>query len=198
MACTSRAQERAYPPAVRLVASFALASIAALTAGCAATTAPASDGHTVSPAAPAPAFVSVSDFDPLIDADLRGSLTYRNFSDGRQVAIPATLRVSKVSPDTLSVAVGYPDEPDQGGASTVSIGQDGTLFGNERVIERAATFDGLRLVTEYQGQDNGKPAVMRITHVIATCAYSTSKIVYPLDGSEALERNRAAYTCAAE
>ncbi|MEZ5893539.1 MAG: hypothetical protein R3C58_10440 [Parvularculaceae bacterium] len=140
--------------------------------------------------APAPApTISAADFAPLIGRDMEGGLTYLDYGSKKRVLIPATLTILDAGPGALRFTIGYPDEPQHDGEELIEISADGRRFGEEEVLSRTATADGVDFVTRTYGPDDDVDAEFRFTYRITRCAYSAAKEVRPLSEEDFFERN---------
>jgi hypothetical protein len=122
--------------------------------------------------------VSPADFDPLLNARWKGSLTYLDYSSGNSVSIPVELMVSKKSNRRFSLNYSYPEEPQANSQATMSISKSGDRLDKEKVVSRTATGGtAITIVTERSGTDNGKKSLMRYTYYISASELRVKKEV---------------------
>lgn len=134
-----------------------------------------------------------ADIDRLVDKPWVGKLTYLDYSSGKRTTLETSLAVTRVEgkPSSWKFAIGYPGEPKANGSSLVSISVDGRQFDGETVSERKRLKVGaLRIVTDRDGEDDGKPAHIRHVYLVSDTAFSIQKLVRFNGAKNFLERNR--------
>lgn len=137
--------------------------------------------------------LSAEDLKQLTGASWTGKLTYLDYRSNKETSIRSKLTVTEAAEGASSwvFSYEYPDEPKANGKKTIALGEGGTVFGDETVVERAMLADGtLRVVTERRGQDNDKEALFRYTYLIGAKSFSIKKEVKPSGAAEFFERNR--------
>ena len=143
-------------------------------------------------AAPQAARVSPEDMRRLTGARWTGTLTYTDYGTNRRVSIPSNLTVTE-SPEVGAAWVfeyEYPKEPKANGKRTLKLGEGGSTFDGETVVERTSLDDGtLKLVTEKRGTDNERAALFRFTYLIGASSFSVKKEVRHEGAPEFFERN---------
>ena len=137
------------------------------------------------------ASIKPADLDRLTGDQWTGTLTYVDYQSGKRTPIPSTLRVKRADGDAAAwlFEYGYPKEPQANGAKTAKLSADGSTFDDEKVVERAETPAGLKLVTEKPGTDNNKPALFRYTWLVGERSLSIRKEVRYDGAAEFFERN---------
>lgn len=126
-----------------------------------------------------------------------GTLTYLDYSSNKKTSIKSNVTVSRAeAANTWVFAYEYPDEPKANGTSNVSLTNGGTLFNDQKVIERSVIADGssLRIVTTKNGTDNNKPAVVRFTYSVTPTSFRIMKEVQLEGSAEWFERNEYRWT----
>lgn len=99
-----------------------------------------------------------------INGEWVGYLMYKDYSNNKEVVIPAQLLVthSDTSQYTWLFAISYPDEPHMNNSSSISMSIDGNKFDNEFLISKNYLTDSsLHFITESTGEDNEKKATLR-------------------------------------
>jgi hypothetical protein len=121
-----------------------------------------------------------------------GTLTYLDYRSNKKTSIKSNITVSRgEAANTWVFAYEYPDEPKANGTSNVSLTNGGTVFNDQKVIERSVIADAtsLRIVTTKNGTDNDKPAVFRFTYAVTPTSFWIKKEVQLEGSAEWFERN---------
>jgi hypothetical protein len=145
--------------------------------GCAGTG--SATGTTVS----AGAVVLASDIDRLTGEQWAGTLTYLDYSSQVQTTIKSSLRLARLpaaSDGSLAwdMRVGYADEPDADSSETAMLSRGGRVFRDGLVLERSVLSDGtVRVVTEKDGQDDGRDARLRFVYLLGQTQCSIQNLV---------------------
>ncbi|WP_425237166.1 hypothetical protein [Ulvibacterium sp.] len=137
--------------------------------------------------------LSTSNFEYLNGSSWSGNLMYINYSDGKEVNIRTTLKIS-VQDDTIIQEVEFPDEPKANYISRVKIKKNGHYFGDEKVVD--LDFEGgsiTKLTTRYKGRDNNKKADIYKTYLFGNQSISITKTVVYQKSQEKMIRNRYTY-----
>jgi hypothetical protein len=129
-------------------------------------------------------------FDMLTGPTWKGTLTYRNYSDGEWVTIPCNVRVAaEHSPQTRAQytwSTSYTDEPHADGATLVTVDAVGRTISMGDVQEQIVAMTGTPyslgsqtevLVTEFAGEDDARPATIRKVYTIGAKVLSVQKLV---------------------
>jgi hypothetical protein len=161
------------------------------------------EGRTAKGAPQSSAVVLPSDFARLEGDAWHGTLTYVDYSTNKPVTIPCSLRVSRAGNDAWNWATGYDDEPHANSDSIVRIIDGGLAINRagavERVVTRVATAAGeVRIVTEYEGQDNDLPATIRNEYTISKTQFFVGKRVRPRGQSDYFLRNISVFFARSE
>lgn len=133
-----------------------------------------------------------SDLDSLIGKPWKGSLTYLDYTSKKETTIKSTLvvdRLPKVE-SSWTWSVGYSDEPSHNAGTTLKLTLNGTVLDGEKVIERTELpGKKVEIETQFLGNDDNRPAVMRHVYVIGDKEFTLQKLVKFKDGKEFFQRN---------
>jgi hypothetical protein len=138
----------------------------------------------------ASAVVTATDIDRLTGEPWTGTLTYLDYTSHVETTIKSSLLVVR-SPEQSDDAfawdmrVGYADEPQANSGATAVLARGGRVFRDGNVLERAVLSDGtVRVVTEQDGQDDGRSARLRFVYLLGEKQCSIQKLVrHPPDGA---------------
>jgi hypothetical protein len=120
-----------------------------------------------------------------------GRLVYLDYGSNKEVSIRSNISIRRIGESSWSFDYEYPDEPKANSKQTVVLSSDGTTLDDERVVSREALADGgLRIVTERDGEDDGRKALFRYFYSIQPGKLSVVKRVRVQGSSEFIERNR--------
>jgi hypothetical protein len=136
--------------------------------------------------------VSAEDLRKLTGARWAGTLTYVDYRSNKRVSIPSNLTVTQAAGDETSwvFEYEYPEEPKANGRRSLKLGDGGTVFDGETVVERSGLGGGgFRLVTLKRGTDNDRDATFRFTYTLDASTFSIKKEVRPEGAPEFFERN---------
>ncbi len=130
-------------------------------------------------AAPGRARVTEADIDRLAGGPWVGTLTYLDYGSGKRVSIDSSLVVRRLEgePPSWEFGVGYSKEPHADSKETVVLGRGGEVLGDEVVVSREVVAGGVKIVTEADGEDDGRKARFRFEHVISEREYTRRKLV---------------------
>lgn len=119
----------------------------------------------------------------------KGELTYLDYSSEERVSLDLTADVF-VKINCINLQLKYPDEPQANSSEEICISEDGRSFGGAPIIalQRLGP-DFVALQTRADGEDDGKPALIRKNYILSTSAITYGKEV-SFDGGESwTERN---------
>lgn len=132
--------------------------------------------------------LKITHFEILNNTEWKGQLTYKDYQSGLPTSIDATMQIT-IKNDRLITNMQYTYEPNKNNSSSVKIKNNGTYFGNEKLLSNILK-NGIRtFVTTYSGKDNGKKANMYVTHQFTESSYTVTKEVQYLDSDERFVRN---------
>jgi hypothetical protein len=138
--------------------------------------------------------VNMSDFTCLDNTNWTGELMYVNYSDSKEVTLPATLEI-KVKKNKLVMFTKYPNEKSANGKSTLKLEKDGTYIGNQKIIRVDRLANGsMEIETMYNGQDDNKDATMYMTYFFNQKELTVQKEVEFKDTPGKFVRNKYTYT----
>jgi hypothetical protein len=137
--------------------------------------------------------IEATDLQGLTGAQWKGELTYLDYRKNTKTTIRSNLTVTQSAQDKLSYVFEfqYPDEPRADSKETITVGKDGLTLGDEALVERILLADKtLKIVTEKNGNDNGKKSLYRFTYLIGDASFSIRKEALPEGATEFFERNQ--------
>lgn len=138
--------------------------------------------------------VSTQDF-IAIEGEWVGTLTYTDYSSGMPTVIAANASVTSISENRIDYTVSYPDEPWEDSESTMIISKDGRLLDGHVVSERVVTEDETLIVrTQFRGEDDDRPADIRLTYGLTETNFYIRKDVRFDDSDSYLRRNIYEFT----
>lgn len=147
---------------------------------------------TVMCAAGQTATITANDLKILEGKKWTGTLNYLDYGSNKKTSIISNLTVNRAdAANTWVFACEYPDEPKAKGTSVVSLTNHGTVFNNQKVIERSVIADAnsLRIVRTKNGSDNNRSAVFRFTYSVTPTSFWIKKEVQLEGSAEWFERN---------
>lgn len=131
-------------------------------------------------------------FQILNNSNWKGTLTYKDYQSGKLSIVETTLQI-EIKGDKILSNLQYTYEPQKNNKSSVRIKNNGTFFGNEKVVSNTIK-DGLRtFVSTYKGKDDGKKAFMYITHTFSQDFYKVVKEVQYEGSDNRFVRNTYEY-----
>jgi hypothetical protein len=137
--------------------------------------------------------VAPHEFDQLAGAPWSGTLTYTDFTSGERTTIRSTLLVTRVGDGAWDFAIGYNDEPHANNKQRVALDDAGRFirFGDrcEEVVRGSSPATPGPIETVADGDDNGRPAIIKHVYMISPKAFSIRKLVKPPGEPEFFERN---------
>lgn len=137
---------------------------------------------------------SPADLDRLTGPGWAGTLTYRDYTSEARTTIKAAPLVQRLGDAAdggaqWDLRMAYADEPHANSGDTLRLSADGRRLRGAVIVERRVLSDGrVRLVTEQEGRDNGRPARIRTVYVIGERAASLQTLVR-YEGAEFFERH---------
>ena len=88
----------------------------------------------------------------------------------------------------------FPREPKANSTTKIKIRKNGTYFGDEKIISKEILNDKtVKIITFYDGNDNGKKARMYKTYIFSTSTFSITKEVQYLNSNKKFIRNQQNY-----
>ena len=169
--------------------SLAACACLAVLAGCAATRV------TTNTVATETAVVAAGDIDRLTREPWRGTLTYLDYTSRAQTTIKSSLLMSRLPEQSdgaiaWDMSVGYTDEPHANSGETAVLARNGRVFRGANVLERTILTDGMvRVVTEQDGEDDGRAARLRFVYLLGEKHCSIQKLVRLVPDGTFFERH---------
>ncbi len=138
-------------------------------------------------------FVKVSDIKILEGEKWIGTLTYLDYSSNKKTSILANLRVVADSTDKDSWIFynEYPKEPRANGSEKITLLGNGSMFGDEKVVERNKLSGGTIKITTVKEKDKKK---YRYTYLISPEIFSIRKEEKSEHDSTYFERNTYSFS----
>jgi hypothetical protein len=136
-----------------------------------------------------PAKLSAADLAPLEGGGWAGTLTYRDYSPPYGDVTLAVTAAARVTPEGLTLALAYPDEPQANGEAAFPLSADGLSFDEAPIIRRSDENGVLEVVTEAACEDDNRPAICTYTYQFAANVLVSEKRVDLGDGAPPLLRN---------
>jgi len=134
---------------------------------------------------------SAEDFRVVAGSGWKGHLSYLDYSSEALTKIPVELQVDEPHGRTLRYSIRYPDEAQHNSREKIKLSRDGRKLNGGLIIARERNDNGdLILVTTYQGEDDNRPADIRVTYTIGSTAFSISKEVRIQGESDYFLRNQ--------
>ena len=122
-----------------------------------------------------------------------GTLTYLDYTSNKKTSILANLRVVANSADKNSWIFynEYPEEPNANGSETITLSSDGSMFGDEKVVERNKLLGGTIKIITVKEKDKKK---YRYTYLISPEIFSIRKEEKGEHDSAYFERNTYSFS----
>jgi hypothetical protein len=123
-----------------------------------------------------------------------GELMYLDYSTGKETTLKTNMQITTKN-NKITMNTQYVYEPSANNKNTIKLKKNGTYFGNEKIIEKTVSKDGITtIITVFKGSDNNKPATLFKTYIFSGTAFSVTKEVQFENTKEKLVRNRVTYT----
>lgn len=136
--------------------------------------------------------MTIADFEFLNNTEWSGNLMYLNYSDNKEVNLPTELKL-EIKKNTLIMKTSFPYEPKANGKNRIAIDLENGLFGDERIISIDNEEGSITLITEFEGKDNNRLAVMTKTYVLGKTGLDISKEVAYKGSNSSFIRNKYTY-----
>lgn len=133
--------------------------------------------------------LSTDDLKVLEGSEWVGTLTYKDYSSGKPTSIKSNVLFIRDKDRSWTAEYKYPDEPKANSKANVMLSEDGTVFNDQKVVEKNRDGGVLKLITTKEGTDNDKKAVFRFTYTISDKQFSIRKEVKVEGSTEYFERN---------
>lgn len=134
---------------------------------------------------------SSEDFKVAAGSGWKGHLSYLDYTSGAMSRIPVEIEIDEPKGRTLVYSIKYPGETQYNSREKIKLSRDGRELDGGLIIARDQNEDGdLVLVTASRGEDNDRPADIRMTYEIGKTQFSISKEVKPDGDSDYFLRNQ--------
>lgn len=121
---------------------------------------------------------SSEDFRIAAGGGWKGHLSYLDYSSESVSKIPVEIEIAEPKGRTLVYSIKYPGETQYNSKEKIRFSRDGRELDGRPIVLREQNDDGdLVLVTAYRGEDNDRPADIRVTYQIGSNEFSIAKEV---------------------
>lgn len=139
---------------------------------------------------PDQAVVRPADFSAVTGASWSGFLVYLDYSSHTEKRIPVEVQFEKPGKRSVIYRIRYPGETQHNAKEKLQWSRNGRKLNGKPIVSRSRTADGsLILVTHYDGEDNNRPATIRMTYSIGASVLVISKDVRFDDSVDFFRRN---------
>jgi len=139
--------------------------------------------------------VTMADFKPLEGDDWTGTLTYLDYGSDKLVTIPTKAAMTVKSETLLKYEISYPKEPWENTKSSFKISHSGRVLDGHVLTSRKLLYDGnLFLETLHDGEDDERPAEIRMTYIVGSTNFTLIKNVRFDDSEDFKNRNVYAFS----
>lgn len=114
-------------------------------------------------------------FSLLTSDNWKGKLTYKDYQSGKEVDIPAAMKIKLVKENEISLEYIYPDEPHMNNTSKAKLDLEKKKLEGHDIKSIENENGTVTIIAEYQGKDNGKKADIRLTYSISENQFSMKK-----------------------
>lgn len=131
----------------------------------------------------------------IILGDWTGTLTYLDYSSGKPYTMPANLSVKQGKNDfELLLLITYPNEPKANRSEKIKISKDGKQLNKKHIKAKEELPNGqAQMITEYEGKDNKKKALIRNTYILSGKQFTIRKEVQFENSDKWIIRNEYNY-----
>ena len=131
----------------------------------------------------------------IILGDWTGSLTYIDYSSNEPYTMPADVTVKQgQTKNKLSLNFKYPNEPNANSQGQISISKKGDKINKEIIVsKRELSNEQLEIITEYNGKDNKKKALIRNKYILGSKQFVIRKEVKFENSNEWIMRNEYSF-----
>ena len=137
--------------------------------------------------------VETSDFEILNNTNWKGTLMYKNYSDGKEVILQTTMFII-VKKNKVITEIKFPGEPKANSKYRIKLKKKGTYFGDEKIVSKYVLSNGaLKIMTTYNGNYNNKKAIMFKTYLFNKDSFSITKEVQYENSEDKFIRNKQTY-----
>lgn len=131
----------------------------------------------------------------IILGDWTGSLTYIDYSSNEPYTMPADVSVNQgKNKNKLSLNFKYPNEPNANSQGQISISKKRDKINKEIVVSKRELSNGrIEIITEYNGKDNKKKALIRNKYIFGSNQFEIRKEVKFENSNEWIMRNEYSF-----
>ena len=106
----------------------------------------------------------------IIIGDWAGTLTYKDYSSGEPYTMPANLSVKQGKNEyELRLVNTYPNEPKANSEGKLKLSKDENKLNKNQIKSKQKLPNGqVQIITEYQGKDNRKKALIRNIYLLSS------------------------------
>jgi hypothetical protein len=124
-----------------------------------------------------------------------GSITYLDYQTNKPFSMAANLIVEKgKSENTLVLNNLYPDEPKANNSEKIKFSKNGPMLNGHIITQRKEMENGnIQILTEHNGKDDNKKALIRHAFVIGENTFLIRKEVRFSQVDEWIKRNELSY-----
>lgn len=134
--------------------------------------------------------VTAADFSILAGAGWSGSLSYRDYSSNKEQEIPVEVQFDEPRSRKVVYRIKYPGESKYNAIESLKWSRDGRKLNGKMIVSREQAPSGTTvLVTQFDGEDDDRPAEIRMTYSLNPNALSISKFVRFEGQADFLRRN---------
>ncbi|MBT8069107.1 MAG: hypothetical protein KJO80_01625 [Gammaproteobacteria bacterium] len=135
--------------------------------------------------------VAPADFAILAGAGWSGSLSYRDYSSDKEQKIPVEVQFDEPGSRKVVYRIKYPGESQYNARESLKWSRDGRKLNGKMIVSREQAPPGTTvLVTQFDGEDDNRPAEIRMIYSLNRNALSISKFVR-FEGQEDFMRRNA-------
>ena len=131
----------------------------------------------------------------IILGDWTGSLTYIDYSSNAPYTMPADVTVKQgKNKNKLTLNFKYPNEPNANSKGQIIVSKKGDKINKEIVVlKRKLSNEQLEIITEYNGKDNKKKALIRNKYILGNKQFVIRKEVKYENSNEWKMRNEYSF-----
>lgn len=137
--------------------------------------------------------LKASDLAMLVSDDWKGTLTYLDYSSGKEVNIPCDLKVGALNNESYPFEYIYPDEPGANSKAEAMIDEQNQTFEGRKVISYEKDAAQIVIKTVKEDRDDNKAAMLFYTYTITDNTFTIKKEFQTMGSSELKFRNIYAF-----
>lgn len=134
--------------------------------------------------------VSSADFAILAGDSWSGSLSYLDYSSNTEQRIPVEIRFDNPGSHKVVYHIKYPGEAQYNATEKLKWSRNGRKLDGEAIVNRSHDAEGTTiLVTQFEGEDDNRPAEIRMTYSLNESVLAISKEVRFEEEADFFRRN---------